>query len=237
MKISRNIVRSVISVFALAFIFGVAGAANSNAQGPLKEVLDRMDGNYKTLASFKSNVTMVKFNDNLGSNDTTVGTTSYLPKSAKTKNTMYVRIDWTKPVNESIIVIGDKYQLYRPKLGQAIRGTTSQAKDSGSAGNALAFMSMSKSQLQANYNVQYVGQEGLSDGTQTWHILMTPKAATSYKAAELWVDVNGMPRQAKITEQNNDTTTVLLTNIEKNADVKASAFAMDLPAGTKIVKG
>ena len=66
---------------------------------------------------------------------------------------------------------------------------------------------------------------------------MTPKAATSYKAAELWVDVNGMPRQAKIIEQNNDTTTVLLTNIEKNADVKASAFAMDLPAGTKIVKG
>ena len=80
---------------------------------------------------------------------------------------MYVRIDWTKPVNESIIVIGDKYQLYRPKLGQAIRGTTSQAKNSGSAGGALAFMSMSKSQLQANYNVQYVGQEGLSDGTQT----------------------------------------------------------------------
>ena len=147
------------------------------------------------------------------------------------------RIDWTKPVNESIVVIGDKYQLYRPKLGQAIRGTTSQAKNSGSAGGALAFVSMSKAQLQANYNVQYIGQEGVSDGTQTWHILMTPKVPTNYKSAELWVDANGMPRQAMIKEQNDDTTTVLLTNIEKNADVKASVFAMDLPAGTKIVKG
>ena len=236
MKNSRNTFRSVFSVFALAFIFGVVGAADSHAQ-VLKEVLDRMDGNYKSLSSFKSTVTMVKFNEQIGSRDTTEGTTSYLPKSAKTRNTMYVRIDWIKPVNESIIVIGDKYQLYRPKLGQAIQGTTSQAKNSGSAGGALAFISMSKSQLQTNYDVKFVGQEGLSDGSPTWHILMTPKAASSYKTAELWVDVNGMPRQAKITEKNDDTTTVLLTNIEKNAVINAAAFSMAVPAGTKIVKG
>lgn len=236
MKSDRRIVRSVVSVFAIGFVFGIFGASVSNAQGPLKEILDRMDGNYKTLSSFRSNVTMVKFNEQIGSRDTSEGTTSYLPKSRKTKNTMYVRIDWTKPVNESIVVIGDTYQLYRPKLGQAIRGTTAKAKNSGSAGGALAFVSMSKAQLQANYNVQYVGQEGISDGTQTWHILMTPKAATSYKSAELWVDVNGMPRQAKITEENDDTTTVLLTKIEKNIEVAASAFSMDVPKGTKIVK-
>lgn len=236
MKLQRNIIRLGIISLGLMLFVGVLGAGSSSAQ-VLKEVLDRMDGNYKTLSSFRSGVTMVKFNEQIGNRDTTEGTTSYLPKSPKTKNLMYVRIDWTKPVNESIVVIGDKYQLYRPKLGQAIRGTTSQAKNSGSAGGALVFVSMSKSQLQANYNVQYIGQEGISDGTQTWHILMTPKVATGYKSAELWVDANGMPRQAMITEQNSDTTTVLLTNIEKNADVKAAVFTMDLPAGTKIVKG
>ncbi|MEP6947489.1 MAG: outer membrane lipoprotein carrier protein LolA [Acidobacteriota bacterium] len=236
MKLQKKILRLGTIAFGLAIFVGVFGVGTSRAQ-VIKEVLDRMDGNYKTLSSFRANVTMVKFNDNLGIPDTTEGTTSYLPKSAKTKNLMYVRIDWTKPVNESIVVIGDKYQLYRPKLGQAIQGTTSKAKNSGSAGGALAFISMSKAQLQSNYNVQYIGQEAVSDGTQTWHILMTPKAPTSYKSAELWVDANGMPRQAKITEQNSDTTTVLLTGIEKNADIKASVFAMDLPAGTKIVKG
>lgn len=237
MKLVKKIIRNSVIAVLLAFSLGHVGAAPANAQGPLKEILDRMDGNYKTLSSFSSKLTMVKYNEQIGSRDTTEGTTSFLPPSKKTGNKRYIRIDWTKPLTESIVVMGDEYLLYRPAIKQAIRGNTAKAKNSSTAGGALAFIGMSKAQLQANYIVQYVGQEGISDGTPTWHILMTPKAASSYKSADLWVDKDGMPRQATIKEQNDDTTTVLLTNINKNVEVKAAIFNLNVPAGTKVISG
>ena len=66
---------------------------------------------------------------------------------------------------------------------------------------------------------------------------MTPKSANSYKGADLWVDANGMPVQAKVVEKNNDSTTIQLTNIERNATVKGDVFAIKPPKNTKIIQG
>jgi hypothetical protein len=90
---------------------------------------------------------MVKTNTQLGESDTSVGSTSYLPKTAS--RAMYARIDWTKPVEEQIAVIGESYELYRPRLNQVIQGKTNSAQGNAKAGGALAFMTMSKEQLKA----------------------------------------------------------------------------------------
>ena len=95
---------------------------------------------------------------------------------------------------------------------------------------------MSKADLKANYNIQYVGQESVSGNVQTWHLKLTPKTAASYKFADLWVDGNGMPLQGKATLLNDDTDSVLLTNLGKNVSLKASIFKVVLPKGTEIVK-
>jgi outer membrane lipoprotein-sorting protein len=149
---------------------------------------------------------------------------------------MYVRVDWTQPAEENIVVIGDKYQLYRPKVKQIIVGKTTGAKNNASVGGALGFMSMSKEQLKANYDVRYIGEETISDGTKTFHIELTPKSPTSYKVANLWVDKDGGPRQAKITERNNDTTTVLLRNIQTNVRIDTAIFKIKPAPGTTEVK-
>jgi len=218
-------------------VFGTISAGEAKAQGVLKEILSRMDLNYKGLSSLRSDVTLVKYNEQIGKSDTTIGTTSYLPKSSNKKGLMYVRIDWTKPVSESIVVIGDDYVMYRPELKQVIKGKANSSKNSKVPGNALAFVSMSKAQLQANYDVKYVGEEQIKGGTKTWHILLTPKVATSYKSAELWVDSDGMPRQAKINENNDDTTTILLSNISKNSKIDTALFKLSYPKGTKEIQG
>ncbi len=220
---------------AIAIFIGVIGVAAAAAQNPIKEILDRMDAHYKNLSSLHSNITMVKYNAQIGRSDTYEGTTSFLPKTAK--RVMYVRVDWMKPAQESMVVIGDEYKLYRPKLGQAIVGKTSATNNSGAAGGALAFIGMSKEQLRANYTVRYVGVESLSGGPSTWHLELTPKTQSSYKTADLWVDTDGMPRQAMVTENNDDSTTVLLSNIQKNVLVKTDAFTLTLPKGTQIIKG
>jgi len=224
-------------VIGLALVFGTISAGEAKAQGVLKEILSRMDLNYKGLSSLRSDVTLVKYNEQIGKSDTTIGTTSYLPKSSNKKGLMYVRIDWTKPVSESIVVIGDDYVMYRPELKQVIKGKANSSKNSKVPGNALAFVSMSKAQLQANYDVKYVGEEQIKGGTKTWHILLTPKVATSYKSAELWVDSDGMPRQAKINENNDDTTTILLSNISKNSKIDTALFKLSYPKGTKEIQG
>ena len=207
----------------------------AQAQGPLREIVNRMDSYNKALTSFQSNVTMVKWDSLLNANDTYEGTASYLPKNSK--NPMAVRIDWSKPAVEQMAVRGDQYELYRPRLNQVIKGKTNSAKTVNNAGGALAFMSMSKAELQANYTVRYVGQEAISGGTQTWHLELTPKKPTSYKTAEIWVDSDGLPRQAKVTEKNNDTTTVLLQNVKTNITLNVSIFKLDYPKTAKIVNG
>lgn len=218
----------VISIFAVS-------ASSSHAQ-VLTEVLRRMDMNNKSLQSVKADVTMVKTNSQLGESDTYKGMTSYLPKTGS--RPMYARIDWSKPVEEQIAVVGESYELFRPRLNQVIQGKTNGAKSSGTAGGALAFMSMSKDQLKANYDVQYLGEEQVSGAVQTWHLKLTPKAKQSYKLAELWVDKDGMPRQAKVTEQNDDTTTVHLSDIKKNERIQADQFRLAYDKKkVKIVQG
>lgn len=230
-----GIVRNIFFAVAFTIVFAAAGTPDANGQGVLREILNRMDAHNRALTSIKADITMVKTNSQLGESDTSIGVTNYLPKT--TKGVMYVRLDWTKPVEERMLVAGDRYQLFRPRLNQVIEGKVDQAKNKGAAGGALAFMSMSKAQLQANYKVNFLGEEAVSGGIKTWRLELIPLNRTSYKAAELWVDGNGMPVQAKVTEHNNDSTTVLLSNIQKNITISAKVFDLNLPKNVKRVEG
>jgi hypothetical protein len=56
-----------------------------------------------------------------------------------------------------------------------------------------------------------------------------------------YTDIMSIPpsiaRRAYTAAKNGDATTVRLTNIQRNAQVPGEAFKIDLPPGTKIVKG
>lgn len=221
---------SAALAMAVVFLF----AANAFGQDVINTILKRMDDHNKALTSLKASVEMVKENAQLGGVvDSTVGTVLYLPKR---KANPFVRIDWKSP-EESLAVVDKNYVLYRPRLGQAYTGLVEKAKGNPRAGNALAFMNMTRAELKENYDVVYLGQATVKGGVETWHLRMTPKTASTYKYADVWVDGNGMPVQTKIVEANSDSTTVHLSNLQKNVRIDASAFKITLPRGTKIVKG
>ena len=228
-----NYVRYILPAVALAILF-TASAGEASAQGILREILKRMDDNNKSLVSLKGTIKMAKTDVALGETDTNEGELNYLP--GKTQNQVYVRIDWTKP-KEHLAIANGEYILYRPGANRAITGKVDSKGTNVKAGGALSFMTMSKAQLSANYDVEYKGEETVSGGTNTWHLVLKPKTKASYKSADLWVDANGMPVQAKVTEMNNDTTTVNLSGIQKNATIKASMFKIVPPKGTEFVKG
>lgn len=217
----------------IGFVIFAGGVSNASGQGIINEILTRMDNHNKSLTSLRANATMVKTNAQLGVSDTSEGSTAYLPIKGKDPA---VRIDWTSPQKESLAVVNKQYVIYRPALSQAYTGTTDSAKGNAKAGSALAFMNMSRAQLKANYTVRYLGEETVKSGAKTWHLELTPNARTSYKSADVWVDGDGMPVQSRVTEHNNDTTTVLLTNLQKNVRINTSEFKIDLPKGTKVIK-
>lgn len=225
--------RLSFTAIILTLFSGVFIATETQASNPLPEILNRMEINRSSMKTLRSKVTMVKYNAQLKESDTSEGTSIYMPTKGRDA---LVRIDWTKPVEETLAVVNGKYVLYRPRLKQAITGNAKDAKGSGKANNALSFMSMSKEQLKANYTIKYLGEEKVSSGVPTWRLELTPKKVTNFKMAELWVDGNGMPIQAKVVESNNDTTTVLLSDFEKNAKINLSQFEVKLPKGTAIVE-
>jgi outer membrane lipoprotein-sorting protein len=221
---------------ALSIIFLLTSTATeTSAQGIIKEILKRMDNNNKSLVSLKSDIKMAKRDAALGDTDLSEGDLSYLP--GKSDKQVYVRINWSKPREEQLAVANGEYVLYTPKLNRALVGKVDSVKKGPKGASVLSFMSMSRAELSASYDVEYKGEETVSGGTNTWHLVLTPKKASSYKSADLWVDKDGMPVQAKIIEKNNDTTTVNLSNIQRNATIKGNVFKISPPKGTEIVRG
>jgi outer membrane lipoprotein-sorting protein len=215
----------------LSFVFGAAvltaSVTDASGQDVIRKILKRMDLHNKNLVSLKADVTMVKYDSVLKMSDTYTGDTSYLPKTRKQK--LYMRLNWLKPVEEHLIVIGDRYELYNPKRNQLFEGNVTQAQKKPNVNGPLGIMRMSAKEISAKYEAEFLGEEKTSSGVMTGRLRLTPKGKESYKSAELWIDVDGMPIQGRVTERNDDTTTVTLSGINKNATLNAAAFTMKYP--------
>ena len=231
----NKFLKQFLPVMAIALLFGSVSVAESRAQGVLNEILKRMDAQNKSLTSLRADVTLAKVDANLGADnaDISKGNAVYLPRKGKDA---LLRIDYTSP-NQSLAVVDKMYVMYQPRLNQAYTGSTDSAtKGNAKASGVMAFMNMSRAQLKANYSVAYLGEATVAGGVKTWHLELTPKTQMSYKSAEVWIDSDGFPVQSKVIEKNNDSTTILLSNIKKNVTIDAAVFKIKLPSGTKIIK-
>jgi outer membrane lipoprotein-sorting protein len=224
--------RTALSGFAIGIAILSTNAVDVSAQKAIGEVIHRMDLHHRATVSVRASITLTSFNAQLKTADVHKGITNYLPETTTRK--FYMRVDWATPVEEQIVVIGEAFELYRPRLNQVIRGKVSNVDRQ--ARGALSFMSMSSNQVMANYDVMCLSEETFNDGVKVWHLILRPIKPASYKLSELWVDNDGMPRQAKIIEQNNDSTTVLVSNIQKNVTLKGDLFKLNYPKTVKKIK-
>lgn len=230
----KNFLRLSLTAIAAAFFFNAFAVAEAKAQNPLPEILKRMDEHYKALKSLKADISRAQYNAQLQETDMSSGTITLLPRKGQAFS---LRLDWTKPKQEILSVVNGKYVAYIPNIKRAYTGSSDSKTVNDKGGNILKVMSMSKEELKANYNIQFIGEEKVSGSILTWHIKLTPKTSANFKFADLWVDGNGMPIQGKVTKLNDDTDTALLTNLNKNSTINAAIFKVDLPKGTQVVKG
>src|SRR5438105_6382684 len=208
--------RFVSPTLMLAFIFAslvVIPLPKANAQaGLVSSLFSRMQRNQQTLKTLSADISMEKYNAQLRDSDKYYGTIKYIPLAGRSA---FVRLEWTKPQHEILAVANGAYVLYRPRLNQALLGTTNSVK-SGKDNDVLAMLNMSAAQLRSRFgDLEDVHDETLWGGVSATHFKAIPKGAASYKYMEVWVDGSGMPVQTKMVEKNDDSTTVRLSNIAK----------------------
>ncbi|HKR12071.1 MAG TPA: outer membrane lipoprotein carrier protein LolA [Pyrinomonadaceae bacterium] len=231
--------RLVSSGLMIALIFSafavVSPTANGQGAGLVSSVLSRMEKNRESLKSLRAGINVVKYNSQLGVEDKYSGVVIYMPTSGRQAA---VRIDWTSPRKETLAVNNNRYTLFRPALKVAYTGDSRKmGKGDNNANGLLAMMSMSRAQLEQRFQpVKDVREETLWGGVGTIHLTLVPKGNASYKYAEVWIDNSGMPVQTKIVEKNDDSTTMRLTGLEKNARISSGDFDVKLDSNVKIVK-
>src|ERR1044071_7164435 len=229
----RLISAGLMIAFILSVLVITPTATNGQGAGLVSSVLNRMEKNRQSLKTLKAGISVVKYNSQLGVEDKFNGVVLYMPGAGRQAS---VRIDWSSPRKEVLAVNNNKYTILRPALGIALVGDSRKMKDN-KAGGLMEMMNMSRGQLEARFQpVKDVREETLWGGVGTIHLTLVPKGNASYKYAEVWIDSAGMPVQTKIVEKNDDSTTMRLTNLEKNQKLNPSDFDVKLDSNVKIVK-
>ena len=225
-----------VSVMALAILFALTTVSPTRATGQsaglVSSVLSRMEKNRQNLRTMRASISMEKYNSQLRDSDTFQGIVLYMPGSGRQGS---VRIDWSKPRREIMAVTNGKYTIYRPNLKVVYTGNSNSKTNK--AGDILGMMYMTRQQLEARFQpVQDVREETLWGGVSTIHLTLVPKGNASFKYAEIWIDMGGMPVQTKVVEKNDDSTTMRLTGVERNIKINSDEFNIKLDADVKVVK-
>jgi outer membrane lipoprotein-sorting protein len=220
---------------AVALLLGVCVSSPTTdvkAQGAgfVSSLLNRMERNRQSLKSLRASVDMVKYNAQIGDEDKYKGVVLYVPAAGRNA---YVRVDWSSPQKETLAVADGKFTLFRPRLNMAYQGKAGTGR--GKSGIAFEFLNMSRQQLASRYDVQAMGEETLWGGVSTSHVKLVPKGGANFKYAEAWIDAQGMPVQTKVIEKNDDSTTVRLTNMQRNANIPLEEFFLKLDGKIKII--
>ena len=227
---------SLVAVMLAATLVGLPQTAQAQGPGLVSSILNKMERNRRDLKSLRAALHMQKYNAQLHDYDDSFGDVQYVAGKGRDAD---VRVDWRRPAVEMLTVSGGQYTLYRPRLKQAIQGSTQSASKSNKVNSTLGFaLNLTGAQAKSQFNVEYVGEGILYDGgPHVWLLKLTPKGKAGYQFAEVWVDDGGMPVQTRVTERNGDSTLVRLTNIQRNPSIDPKVFAPALPGDVKIVKG
>lgn len=227
----RLVSLSLIVMFVATLAFSFPSSGNAQSPGLVSSMLNRLDGNWKSLRSLRANITMEKYNAQLRDSDKQQGAMLYIPGAGRNA---FVRIEWQSPQHEIITVAKGQYMAYRPRMNVVYYGSTQSRGNK--AGSALELMNMSGAQLRSRFDQYDPREETLWGNVKTIHLTVVPKGAASYKYAEIWVDEGGMPVQTKVVEKNDDATTVRLTNMQRNTTISMDEFYLKLDSSVKKVK-
>ena len=225
--------RSKLILTMICLLAAAVPATATRANGKLDEVLANMERVARTIKTIEANMDQEKRDMQIGGREIYAGKILFLHAG---KNTDKVRIDYSKPQGQVVVVDGNKIILYQPAIKQVIL-TTRQAQ--ASQNQEFAFIATpykSVPELKNQYNITYTGDEQVGSAS-TAKLELIPKGASSAKKVTLWIDQSlWLPIKYQVVETNNNITTFTLTNLKLNGGSKGDAFKVKWPPDTKVVQ-
>src|SRR5207302_11500729 len=107
---------TIIALVLAALVAFPLPAANAQA-GLVSSILSKMEKNRQNLRSLSADISMEKYNSQLGESEKYYGNMRYIPAG---RGAALVRLDWNKPQQEIVVVADGRFMLYGTKLQQVI---------------------------------------------------------------------------------------------------------------------
>jgi outer membrane lipoprotein carrier protein len=152
------------------------------------------------------------------------------------KGTGRFKMDFTDPAGDVIVADGENLWLYYPSThpGQVIRSTI----DANTTGAGMVdLQGRIFDEAAEGYEAVLEGLEEV-DGHSTWLVALTPRGESPYRLVRVWVDTESfLVRRFEITEENETLRTVVLRELQPDADIPDSTFSFTPPAGTDVFEG
>jgi outer membrane lipoprotein-sorting protein len=229
---------TALAVF-VGLLAALAGANHRVDANPtpqiLTGILNKMEKAHQEMKSLRAELIQQKTNPQINITDTSQGALLYKPAGGRDRGK--ARVDYVKPSKDVFSIVGENVTFYQPRINQVFKNTLAKtAKGKVGGLSQLIGLDGSLKSLGGNYNIDYVKDEAIN-GQMTTVLRLTPKnGGSSFASVDLWVNHQSyLPAQWKFTERNGDYTVVTLKNVQLNTNIPDSAFAVNVPSGTKVV--
>ena len=221
---------SIKLIVAALLLAAPASISAATPNGKLDEILANMQKSAGQITSIQARMEQLKRDRNIGGIEKYNGEIFFKHVA---KGNDKVKIVYSIPKGQTIWVVGETITLYQAEIKQAIVTTRSAAASKGDEFAFIATPYTSVPDLKRQYDIVYAGDDqGLAK------LDLTPKAKSSIQKLLLHDALPIFLRPVKYTviETGGSATTFILTGLRKNAGIPDSAFKVDLPKDTKILR-
>ena len=147
--------------------------------------------------------------------------------------------DITNPANEakSVLFSGGKVELYQPSSNQVDVYSTEKDQEEFESFLLLGFGGGGHDMLKS-FDIKYLGQEKLPDGTPTAKLGLVPKSdriRNNFDRFVLWIDARGISVQQQIFSAS-DYKLAKYSDIKVNEKLPNNSFTLKTNSSTKTVK-
>ncbi|HSB11653.1 MAG TPA: outer membrane lipoprotein carrier protein LolA [Blastocatellia bacterium] len=211
--------------------FAVLQPLRSSANGDLDQILAKMESAARSIKTAEANLDQEKRDMQIGGREVYRGRIFL----SHAKNCDRVRINYSLPEGQVVLVECEKITLYQPGIKQAIVTTRKAQASRNQEFSFIATPYKSVPELKSQYNIAHIGDESVG-GAPTAKLELTPKAQSSIRKLTLWVDQSSwVPIKYQVVETSGNITTFTLTGMRVNGGLGGDVFKLSLPKGTKVV--
>ena len=199
----------------------------------LEQVFARLDEASKTFHAMEADVERTTFTITGGLNETeTKNGKIYYAKAGKEPR---LKLEFSKPQPEFVLIDKGKVQIYQPKIKQVQEASTAGHEDTVEMSLALGFGQTSQD-LKKNFEVS-LGADEVVDGQKRTVLDLKPRNSGTFRSMRLWLDQKSWHAvQVKAIENTDDYLIMKYTNIKTTASLPNSRFQLDLPKDVKVIK-